>query len=295
MINRYKELWKNGEAPGEYNDCRFCEDKVKFAKDWLLNHCPFRNFDVPQNIADRICKEKIDDIEHPDIPYIKLKSKWSDKVGVYDELEKIGLKELQLPYEWREYRKTFDENILNKLDERPSEWHYIIKCNHGSGYNLIYTPKITKHDYVLNTVNNWLNTNYAYISGLELQYKWIKPGYVVQPVYVQNPLDWSFWCENGKIEGVGLTRKCGKNYEEYIAFVNEDGNQPEWFIGAEPSQFILSPSQKKILFKMKEYVNKLIKPFKFVRCDMYYINNTIYFGELTFTPCSGILDITYRS
>lgn len=277
---------------GDYESCRFAKDKVQYAKDWLLANKPDVNFENPQNIVDRICRYKLDDIEHPDIPYINLKSRWSDKVGVYKELEDIGLKDLQLPAEWLVYGKSFDSSILDTLDKRPSDWHYIIKCNHGSGWNLPYTPNVTKHEIIIDNMNRWLNTNYAYISGLEIQYKWIKPGYVVQPVYVQQPLDWSFWCENGKIEGIGLTRKCGKNYEQYIAFVNEEGKQNSWYIGAEPEQSNLFPSQVKILKQMIPYVLKLVKPFKFVRCDLYYINKKVYFGELTFTPCSGVLDLT---
>ena len=277
---------------GDYESCRFAKDKVQYAKDWLIANKPDVNFENPQNIVDRICRYKLDDIEHPDIQYINLKSRWSDKVGVYKELEDIGLKDLQLPAEWLVYGKSFDSSILDTLDKRPSDWHYIIKCNHGSGWNLPYTPNVTKHEIVIDNMNRWLNTNYAYISGLEIQYKWIKPGYVVQPVYVQQPLDWSFWCENGKIEGIGLTRKCGKNYEQYIAFVNEDGKQNSWYIGAEPEQANLFPSQVKILKQMIPYVFKLVKPFKFVRCDLYYINKKVYFGELTFTPCSGVLDFT---
>ena len=46
---------------------------------------------------------------------------------------------------------------------------------------------------------------------------------------------------------------------------------------------------------MKPYVEQIVKPFKFVRCDMYYMNGKVYFGEATFTPCSGILDITYTN
>lgn len=277
---------------GDYESCRFAKDKVQYAKDWLLANKPDVNFENPQNIVDRICRYKLDDIEHPDIPYINLKSRWCDKVGVYKELEYIGLKDLQLPAEWLVYGKSFDSSILDTLDKRPSDWHYIIKCNHGSGWNLPYTPNVTKHEIVIDNMNRWLNTNYAYISGLEIQYKWIKPGYVVQPVYVQQPLDWSFWCEKGNIEGIGLTRKCGKNYEQYIAFVNEDGKQNSWYIGAEPEQADLFPSQVKILKQMIPYVLKLVKPFKFVRCDLYYINKKVYFGELTFTPCSGVLDFT---
>ncbi|MBO7691372.1 MAG: hypothetical protein J6T10_01900 [Methanobrevibacter sp.] len=293
MINVPKNQWLNGELKGDYENCRFCEDKIKFAKDWLHENIPSADFENPKTIVDRICRYKLDDIENPDIPYIQLKSRWSDKVGVYDELEKIGLKEIQLPCEWREYRKTFNEEILNTLDKRPKEWHYIIKCNHGSGWNMPYTPGFSSHKQITDNMNRWLNTNYAYISGLEMQYKWIKPGYVVQPVYVQQPLDWSFWCENGEIEGIGLTRKSGKNYEQYIAFVDREGNKNKWFIGADPDRDNLNAKQKEILNRMIPYVEKLVKPFKFVRCDMYCMNDKIYFGELTFSPCSGVLELTY--
>ena len=293
MINEYKEKWLRGEIKSDYDDCRYAPDKGAFARQWIKKAHPNINPDNPQNIVDRICNWKLEDIEHPDIAYINLKTRWSDKVGVYDELKKMGLQEICLPYEVKNYGETFDESHLFELDTRPKEWTYIIKCNHGSGWNLLYHPDQTSHKMVMDNMNNWLQTNYAYISGLEMQYKWIKPGYIIQPVMVYKPLDWSFWCENGEIEGVGLTRKCGKNFEEYIAFVDKEGNQNDWFIGGDCDLTDLNSKQKEILKQMIPYVEKIAKQFKFVRCDMYYMNGKVYFGEATFTPCSGILDITY--
>ena len=293
MINEYKEKWLRGEIKSEYDDCRYAPDKGAFARQWIKKAHPNINPDNPQNIVDRICHWKLEDIERPDVAYINLKTRWSDKVGVYEELEKMYLHQICLPYEVKTYGETFDESYLFELDTRPKEWTYIIKCNHGSGWNLLYHPGQTSHKMVMDNMNNWLQTNYAYISGLEMQYKWIKPGYIIQPVMVYKPLDWSFWCENGEIEGVGLTRKCGKNFEEYIAFVDKEGNQNDWFIGGDCDLTDLNSKQKEILKQMIPYVEKIAKQFKFVRCDMYYMNGKVYFGEATFTPCSGILDITY--
>ena len=42
------------------------------------------------------------------------------------------------------------------------------------------------------------------------------------------------------------------------------------------------------LNEMISLAQKLSEGFAFVRVDFYYINNIIYFGELTFTPQSGI-------
>lgn len=293
MINEYKEKWLRGEIKSEYDDCRYAPDKGDFARQWIKKAHPNINPDNPQNIVDRICHYKLEDIEHPDVDYINLKTRWTDKVGVYEELEKINLQQICLPYEIKTYEEIFDESYLFELDTKPKEWTYIIKCNHGSGWNLIYHPGQTSHKMVLDNMNNWLQTNYAYISGLEMQYKWIKPGYIIQPVMVYKPLDWSFWCENGEIEGIGLTRKCGKNFEEYIAFVDKEGNQNDWFIGSDCDLTDLNSKQKEILKQMIPYVEKIAKQFKFVRCDMYYMKGKVYFGEATFTPCSGILDISY--
>lgn len=38
---------------------------------------------------------------------------------------------------------------------------------------------------------------------------------------------------------------------------------------------------------MKSIAEKLSQDFSFVRVDLYWINNKIYFGELTFYPWSG--------
>ena len=40
---------------------------------------------------------------------------------------------------------------------------------------------------------------------------------------------------------------------------------------------------------MKKVVNEIAKRFKQVRVDLYFVNNRVYVGELTFTPQGGIL------
>jgi hypothetical protein len=39
--------------------------------------------------------------------------------------------------------------------------------------------------------------------------------------------------------------------------------------------------------EMIDIASQLSKPFDFVRVDLYYVNNTIYLGEMTFTPGAG--------
>ena len=74
MINEYKEKWLRGEIKSDYDDCRYAPDKGAFARQWIKKAHPNINPDNPQNIVDRICHLKLEDIEHPDVAYINLKT-----------------------------------------------------------------------------------------------------------------------------------------------------------------------------------------------------------------------------
>ena len=52
-----------------------------------------------------------------------------------------------------------------------------------------------------------------------------------------------------------------------------------------------SPKKPKCLEKMIELASELSKDFCYVRVDFYIINDTLYFGEMTFTSSSGTEDI----
>lgn len=49
------------------------------------------------------------------------------------------------------------------------------------------------------------------------------------------------------------------------------------------------PSKPINLEKMIEIAERLSSDFKYVRVDLYNIQGKIWFGEMTFTPASGIL------
>ena len=76
-----------------------------------------------------------------------------------------------------------------------------------------------------------------------------------------------------------------------MTFTDADGNKPDAYIGVAPMRFHLLDSERKTLEKMKPIVKKLASDFKFVRVDLYSINNEIKFSELTFSPCSGKLKL----
>ena len=49
-----------------------------------------------------------------------------------------------------------------------------------------------------------------------------------------------------------------------------------------------STAKPECFVKMMEASRRISKPFPFVRCDFYIVNNRLYFGEMTFTPAGGL-------
>lgn len=291
----YKKEWQAGQHQTDYNNCRFADDKLKFAKEWLLNKKPSINFDNPKNIVDIIACQKIKIIENQE--YCNKCQAWADKFTAQTLLYNRGLAQYTIPSAHIQSKNgiIYENDLVNAISSF-EENNLILKCNHGSGWNLkIDKTKLpTLPKYIAHKLSEWTSLNYAYISGYEKQYEKIIPVVLVQPILIDMPLDYGFWCVNGNIEGISITKKYGKNLEEYFAFTDENGKANPWYIGLKPEWDDLPKQFMDKVNQMKPFVKTLAKEFDFVRLDMYYINNHVYFGETTFTPCSGILDLTYR-
>jgi hypothetical protein len=280
----YKQEWLNGLHQTDYNNCRFAEDKTQYAIDWVKKNLPNVNLENPQTLVDRINYYKIFDKD-------KRKTFWADKIMVRYMIEDLdpkneeGLHDILIPtiYSSRCYLFRYE------YDNFIPDGKYIIKCNHGSGWNIRFEKKPGfDPTYMLSKIKEWYFLNYAYVSGYEWQYENIIPGIIVQPDYGQLK-DWNFWCENGEIKYVQTVRKLGKNLEEFMTFTDANGDKPDIYIGVKPMRFHLLESEKETLEKMKPIVKKLASDFKFVRVDLYSINGQVKFGETTFSPCSGKL------
>lgn len=271
----YCKEWESGLHNSDYNNCRFAADKTEYAVNWLKERIPNLNLDSPQNIVDRICWCKIYD-KDPRKPL------WTDKITARYLLHEMGLSDLVIEpvFISRGYFTRHDYDSL-------PNGKYIIKCNHASGWNMKFEKKPSFNpSYLISKIHEWYDLNYAYIAGYEWQYENIIRGVVIEPDYGEL-LNWEFYCENGKIEGVNLIKKEGKNFQQCIAWTDENGNPSKFSLGLDPYCRFLSPREKTILEKMKPYVLKLAQDFKFVRVDLYSINTQIKFSELTFTPCGG--------
>lgn len=193
-----------------------------------------------------------------------------DKLGVDLSIPVLGI-----------YDK-FEDIDFSKLPK-----NYVIKCNHGSGMNIIVKDgKVNKAD-VKRKLDLWMQTDYLHL--LEFHYKPIKKKIFIEE-YKDNGelglIDYKFWCFNGEPKFYGINAGNGHGAINYYDMNGEIFN-------VQRADYPLNVNAKwerpKHFGLMVEYAKKLSSDFKFVRVDFYEIKGKIYLGELTFLPNAGYI------
>lgn len=259
------------ENIGEMQDTNFYLQKLQAHIDRFFR---VPNFSItnPKTIQEKIQWLKIFDTT-------PLKTKCADKIKVHEYCrEKLG-EDICVPI-LKTYAKTSEIN----WEELPNQ--FVIKCNHGSGMNIIVKDKSKLNKVeAISKLNKWMATDFAFQNGCELQYHNI-PRKIFVEKYEEDEnqksslYDYKFWCFNGEPKfytinnGFGhgdilYYKMNGEVMNPYNVSLNNDYKKPENFD------------------LMAEYAKKLSEDFKFVRVDFYEINKKVYLGELTFTPGSG--------
>lgn len=214
-----------------------------------------------------------------------LKTKCADKYQVRSYLSSLGLDHLSVPL-LGVYSRAEDINFEALPDQ------FVLKCNHGSGYNVIVLDKASVDICAIKTrLNEWMSKDFSEVC-CEIHYKDIARKIVCEKLLSDTaPLEYQFWCLNGDPESVLVCRK------------NFDGSYDSWsysiawerlYDRIEENSQSLGVDKPENLEKMLEYAKRLSEPFPFVRVDFYESGGEIYLAELTFTPCANILD-RYKS
>ena len=179
-----------------------------------------------------------------------------------------------------------EEINFNELPEK-----FVLKCTHGSGYNIIVKDK-TKLNIkdAKRKLRFWMKENF-YNLGKESQYKDLKP-LIICEEYMQDDSgelrDYRFFCFNGKCEFIQVDNLRQSNLG--MDFYDTQWNPLELEFSAKRANILLPKPLH--LEKMICFAEKLAKDIDipFIRVDFYYTNEHIYFGELTFTPTDGMGD-----
>lgn len=238
------------------------------------------------------------------LPNLRNPKKFTEKIQLYKMLYRNPL----LPvcadkYRVREYIKSKGlEDILVKLygmytkgeeipfDSLPDK--FVLKTNDGSGGNnvIICTDK-SKLDIeeTVKKLNSWLNVK-EIDAGREWAYTGIPESVILAEEYLEkeeNPEsgleDYKIFCFHGKpymiqYDSGRFTSHQRNFYDLEWKPLDIQCTYPNM------TRDVVKPAGLKDMLKMAEILSK---DFPFVRVDLYYVNNSIKFSELTFYPGSG--------
>lgn len=176
------------------------------------------------------------------------------------------------------------------LDVLPNQ--FVLKWNHDSGSIVICKDKSS---FDLENAKKKLSKGQrknGFWYGREWPYKNVKPVIIAEQFMQDNNSissdlsDYKFFCFNGEPKYCQVIRD--RSTKETIDFYDM-----EWihqnFVGLNPvacngKESVIRPLH---LEEMKSICRKLANIAPFTRIDLYVINNTVYFGEITFFPASG--------
>ena len=220
-------------------------------------------------------------------PMNGLKTELADKYAVRKWIEnKIG-EEYLIPLlgVW----DTIADIDINGLPDK-----FVLKTNHGSGTTVAVTNK-QETDWleIEKKYDKWLATNYAFVS-FEPHYKDIEPKIIAEEYIEQsdgNLYDYKIHCFNGKpLYILVIGDRDLKCHTGHGAFYDTEWNLQPFTSNSYPlfERGVSKPQKLKEMLRLAEILSK---EFSYVRVDLYELDDgSIKFGEMTFTPSSGMYD-----
>ncbi len=253
----------------------------------LYYYCVFRkwpNLEEPKTFSEKIQWLKLHDrnpIYSTIVDKFEVKSYVANIIGQQYIIPTLGV--------W----DSFDEIDFSTLPEQ-----FVLKCTHDSGGLVICRDrKLFDKKAAKKKIEKSLKQNFYYF-GREWPYKDVKPR-IIAETYMEDRVsgelkkaidlvDYKFYCFNGIPEFCQVI--SNRTLDEKIDFFDMDWNLQE-FVGLNPNvRNSFNTPQKPVQYDlMKELATllagKISNPF--VRVDLYLINKSVYFGEITFYPLSG--------
>lgn len=169
---------------------------------------------------------------------------------------------------------------------------FVLKCTHDSGGLVICRDK-SKLDKVAaeKKINASLKTNY-FFQGREWPYKNVKPRIIAEQYMEESSgkdlIDYKFYCFNGTPEYLYVSTGLENHATASISFLTLNWEFAP-FGRSDFKTFTELPPKPTKLDEMLRLAERLSAGYKFLRVDLYQIENQIFFSELTFSPCGGMM------
>ena len=209
----------------------------------------------------------------------KLKGKCADKILLHEYSRQVLKKDI-----CNKILKIYDDPYKINISELPDQ--FVLKTNHGSGYNIIVHNKSELNiEKAKRQLNDWLQIDYSKV-GAEFHYTFIKRKVFAEEYIGKSLNNYKFMCYNGIPRFIYIAKT--ENGQKYRNFFDINWNPLDFNCDypPHPTEVYSKPDNYDLMIKI---VRKLAKPFKLVRVDLYEHNNEVRLGELTFTPFDSII------
>lgn len=211
----------------------------------------------------------------------------ADKIAVREYVKKkVGEKYLIPLY------GTYDRITYEDVSHLPES--FVLKANHGCGLNKIVLNK-SKEDInkLIEEANGWLEIEYSKVFG-EKHYEKIKPKLLAEKLILNHnkiPEDYKIHVFNrfDKPEQFIFIQVISDRYEvqKKELFLEDWSSTPFEIVGYAINTETNHTKKPFYLEEMLNVAKRLSDGFGYCRIDLYAIEESVYFGEMTFTPRGG--------
>lgn len=218
-------------------------------------------------------------------------TKLADKYRVREFVIEKGLEDtlVKLYGMW----ENADDCNFSNLPEK-----FVLKSNHGSGDVIIVSDKTKVNESkIKEKFAKELAKPYGALEG-GLHYMRIKPCLIAeemldikqQSIESTSLIDYKIWCVNGTPRYIWACYNRSEAGMENSLFDTE-WNDCSHFLKyndhyKKPSKLMPKPV---CLDKLLKVAETLAEGLPILRCDLYIVNNKVYFGEMTFTSNGGMM------
>lgn len=203
----------------------------------------------------------------------------ADKYAVRSYIESVGKKDIlnDILYVWNDS----DEIDWNALPEK-----FVLKCNHGCGYNIICKDK-SKLDETetKQTLHRWIHEDFSKFNA-EPHYAKIDRKIICEKFLEGEVINYNIYVFNGKAVFFSVAGGLGDGADEYLTYYNPDGTVADFKNKSYP---VKKTELSALLPEMIETAEYLAKDFPLVRVDLFDINGNIILSEMTFTPGGALI------
>ncbi len=217
------------------------------------------------------------------IPSVKVSC--TDKLGVREYLKNTGIHNINVPAFFGVWERAEDIDF-SRLPQQ-----FVLKCNHGCGYNIIVRDKnMLDIPQTITKLNKWMKEDYGKQHN-EYHYSYI-PRKIFAEEYLSDLdatgsiVDYKLMCIGGKPVFFLVCRERDAKGHALLSSYTLDWQRAGYLKSEDPTT-IPAPEN---LDTMIAAANRIAKDFPFVRVDFYDNYGKVYLGELTFTPEACLLD-----